>query len=208
MPNNKRKRVSKIKGREKAHPYSRKARQITRAMHKETQIAKTKSDRLSGALSKGQKVVWFRDNMDSTQEESEDDTKKKVWTKDELRELIAVYLNRNQDDVDELLEKKNNGKVLAPKEALFLQVVEIEAKEARLAGIAVPDLTNGAVVKVLRAWDGDVNSITTIQLITCKPLDAPIADGTAENDNDDQMLEEATPSEDQAISNLTGMIVG
>ncbi|KAJ1668740.1 translation machinery-associated protein 16 [Coemansia sp. RSA 1813] len=211
MPNNKRKRVSKIKGREKAHPYSRKARQISRAMHKESQIAKTKSDRLSGAMSKGQKVVWFRDNMDSMlgDGELEDDKKKKVWTKNELRELVSSYLKRNQDEVDELEEKE--GKALTPKEALFLQVMETETKEARLAGIEVPDLTNGAVVKALRAWDGDVNSITTIKLITCKPLDAPSADATIEKSGKQKTGSEgveATVSEDQAIANLTGMIVG
>ncbi|KAJ2586272.1 hypothetical protein EV177_009795, partial [Coemansia sp. RSA 1804] len=85
-PNNKRKRVSKIKGKEKAHPYSRKAKQISRAMHKETQISRAKTDRLNGAMAKGQKVVWFRDNMDSDQA---DGSVKKAWTKDELRELLG-----------------------------------------------------------------------------------------------------------------------
>ncbi|KAJ2550913.1 translation machinery-associated protein 16 [Coemansia sp. RSA 1933] len=173
-------------------------------MHKETLIAKTKANRLNGALTKGQKVVWFRDNMDSVQEESDESEVKKIWTKDELRELVSVYLKRNQDDVDELLEKKSNGKVLSPKEALFLQVVDTEAKEARLAGVSVPDLTNGTVVKALRAWDGDVNSITTIKMIACKPLGAPTDDTTAET----QAAPETTVSEDQAIANLTGMIVG
>ncbi|KAI9468589.1 hypothetical protein BX667DRAFT_473853, partial [Coemansia mojavensis] len=133
---NKRKRLSKIKGKEKAHPYSRKARQISRAMTKEANISKAKSDRIGIAMARGQKV----------------------------------YLNRNREQVDELEEKRNTVRGLSPKETLFLQVTETEAKEAKLSGIDVPDLTNGLVVKTLRIWDGDVNSITTIKLVNCKPL--------------------------------------
>ncbi|KAI9503129.1 translation machinery-associated protein 16, partial [Coemansia spiralis] len=144
-PNNKRKRVSKIKGKEKAHPYSRKAKQISRAMHKESQIAKAKAERTSGAMARGQKVVWFRDNLDTAEG-------KKLWTIDELREFVDRYLVRNQDEVDELAEKKKAGRALSPREAFFLQAIEVEAREARLAGIEVPDLTNGAVVRTLRAW--------------------------------------------------------
>ncbi|KAJ1729198.1 translation machinery-associated protein 16 [Coemansia sp. Benny D160-2] len=204
MPNNKRKRVSKIKGKEKAHPYSRKAKQISRAMHKETQISRAKTDRLNGAMAKGQKVVWFRDNMDSDQA---DGSIKKAWTKDELRELLGVYLKRNDEEVAQLTEKKGT-RTLIPREALFLQAVEVEAKEARLAGIDVPDLTNGSVVKALRAWDGDVNSITTIKLITCKPLDAPSAEETDCSKNDGKLELDGAMAEDQEIAKLTGMVVG
>ncbi|KAJ2850962.1 translation machinery-associated protein 16 [Coemansia brasiliensis] len=164
MPNNKRKRLSKIKGKEKAHPYSRKARQISRAMTKEASISKAKNDRINASIARGQKVVWFRDRI------NEDDLKaQKSWSKLELQKLLSEYLNRNQDQVDELVEKRNTIRGLSPKETLFLQVMESEAKEAKLSGIDVPDLTNGLVVKTLRIWDGDVNSITTIKLVKCKP---------------------------------------
>ncbi|KAJ2003708.1 translation machinery-associated protein 16 [Coemansia thaxteri] len=166
MPNNKRKRVSKIKDKEKAHPYSRKARQINRAMHKETNIAKAKSERINAAMGRGQKIVWFRDNMEQA---SSEEPKKKLWSMLELRQLVDAYLARNDEEIETLMDKKKEGKALLQKESLFLQLVESEVKEAKFAGVEVPDLTNGAVVKTLRAWDGDLNSITTIKLISCKP---------------------------------------
>ncbi|KAJ2512048.1 hypothetical protein H4217_007080, partial [Coemansia sp. RSA 1939] len=114
---------------------------------------------------------------------------------------------RNDEEVAQLTEKKGT-RTLIPREALFLQAVEVEAKEARLAGIDVPDLTNGSVVKALRAWDGDVNSITTIKLITCKPLDAPSAEATDCSKNDGKLELDSAMAEDQEIAKLTGMIVG
>ncbi|KAJ2451140.1 translation machinery-associated protein 16 [Coemansia sp. RSA 2424] len=228
MPNNKRKRVSKIKDKEKAHPYSRKARQINRAMHKETNIAKAKSERINAALGRGQKIVWFRDNMDKSNDSDEEDDeeekeeedkadaklKKKMWTMLELRQLVDVYLARNDEDVETILAKKGEGKNLPQKESLFLQLVESEVKEAKLAGVEVPDLTNGAVVKALRAWDGDLNSITTIKLVTCKPASIiPLeeeeakkngrrGDGAAKADKVPLLL-----TEQQAIEMATGMVV-
>ncbi|KAJ2731848.1 translation machinery-associated protein 16 [Coemansia sp. BCRC 34962] len=215
MPNNKRKRVSKIKDKEKAHPYSRKARQINRAMHKETNIAKAKSDRINAAMGRGQKIIWFRDNMDQNEDDEEEgaDTKlkKKVWTMVELRQLVDVYLARNDEDVEAILAKKEEGKNLLQKESLFLQLVDLEVKEAKLAGVEVPDLTNGAVVKALRAWDGDLNSITTIKLTTCKPASIIPAEEEAKNsrrgegakaDKVPQLL-----TEQQAIEMTTGMAI-
>ncbi|KAJ2159239.1 translation machinery-associated protein 16 [Coemansia sp. RSA 552] len=197
MPNNKRKRVSKIKGKDKAHPYSRKARQISRAQTKEAQIARTKSDRISKGMAQGQKLVWFRDRI------AEDDLEaKSLWSKVELSALVDEYLERNSEDVGEVLEKKKKGRALTPREILLLQVVETERKEARLAGVDVPDLTNGALVKTLRAWDGDLNSTSTIKLITCKSSSAPSL----------QAKQAAAPTkqpltEEQAIAQVTGMAV-
>ncbi|KAJ2028707.1 translation machinery-associated protein 16 [Coemansia sp. S3946] len=212
-PNNKRKRVSKIKDKEKAHPYSRKARQINRAMHKETSIAKAKSERINAALGRGQKIVWFRDNMDKGEEEVEAKLKKKMWTMVELRQLVDVYLERNDEEIETILAKKEEGKNLLQKESLFLQLVDSEVKEAKLAGVEVPDLTNGAVVKALRAWDGDLNSITTIKLVTCKPASIiPIEEEAKNSRRGDSASAKADKipqllTEQQAIEIATGMAV-
>ncbi|KAJ2103423.1 translation machinery-associated protein 16 [Coemansia sp. S100] len=213
IPNNKRKRVSKIKDKEKAHPYSRKARQINRAMHKETSIAKAKSERINAALGRGQKIVWFRDNMDKGEEEVEAKLKKKMWTMVELRQLVDVYLERNDEEIETILAKKEEGKNLLQKESLFLQLVDSEVKEAKLAGVEVPDLTNGAVVKTLRAWDGDLNSITTIKLVTCKPASIiPIEEEAKNSRRGDSASAKADKipqllTEQQAIEIATGMAV-
>ncbi|KAJ2540693.1 translation machinery-associated protein 16 [Coemansia sp. RSA 1853] len=191
MPNNKRKRMSKIKGKEKAHPYSRKARQISRAMNKEALLSKAKIDRVNSAMSRGQKIVWFRDRI------NEDDLKtQKTWTIMEMRLLLDEYLQRNDEDIEELRVKREETRGLSPKEELFVQVMETERKEAKLAGLDVPDLNNGLVVKTLRIWDGDVNSITTIKLVKCKPTDA------------DEVSATSADASAQAIAQATGMVVG
>ncbi|KAJ1678131.1 hypothetical protein EV182_004711, partial [Spiromyces aspiralis] len=44
-PNNKRKNLSKIKGKDKAHPYSRKATQMRRAINRQARLETEKSKR-------------------------------------------------------------------------------------------------------------------------------------------------------------------
>ncbi|KAJ1643232.1 translation machinery-associated protein 16 [Coemansia erecta] len=141
-------------------------------MHKEGLIAKTKTTRINTAMNKGQKLVWFRDNMD-TQEIQYDrepiNGVKKTWTMKELGLLVDLYLDRHAEQLEELEEKKRMGRLLSPKEALFLENVGTERREAEMAGLEVPDLTSAAMVKYLRHWDGDINSVTDIKLVKIKP---------------------------------------
>ncbi|KAJ2697506.1 translation machinery-associated protein 16 [Coemansia sp. IMI 203386] len=199
MPNNKRKRVCKIKGKEKAHPYSRKAKQIARAMNKEALIAKTKGDRINAAMGKGQKLVWFRDNMDTDEiqyDKQVENEVKKIWTKNELALLLDLYLDRHKEQLEELQAKKDLGRLLSPKEALFLENVKTERKEAEMAGLEVPDLTSTAMVKYLRIWDGDLNSVTDIKLVKIKPTSV-LQNETKPKEND----------QNNDISKITGMTV-
>ncbi|KAJ2726904.1 translation machinery-associated protein 16 [Coemansia sp. Benny D115] len=192
-PNNKRKRVNNIKGREKAHPYSRKARQIDRAMHKESQIAKTKSDRLSMALSRGQRLVWFRDNMDELTYSHEPDSphisksgKKVTWSMNDLGTLVAEFLKRHEEELEAIEEKKKAGKPVSSKDAFFLENVKAEKMEAEMSGLDVPDLTNGKIVKFMRTWDGDVNSVSNITTIKCKPVYGNKEDKDTQDGEDDE----------------------
>ncbi|KAJ2079807.1 translation machinery-associated protein 16, partial [Coemansia sp. RSA 988] len=195
-PNNKRKRVGKIKGKEKAHPYSRKARQISRAMNKESQIARTKEERVKVAMAHGQKQVWFRDRINE-----EDLLEQKSWTIEQLAKLVDDYLQRNDEEIEEIEAGRVKGRALAPKDSLFMQVTETEKKEAKLGGIEVPDLTSAFMVKTLRSWDGDVNSVSTIKLINCKPSDQ-------QPKRRDMAAEKSAKSAEQAIAQVTGMVVG
>ncbi|KAI8321796.1 hypothetical protein GQ54DRAFT_297806 [Martensiomyces pterosporus] len=218
MPNNKRKRLSTIKGKEKAHPYSRKARQINRAMQKESRIAEARSHRIDAAMSQGQKVLWFRDNMDLDEEGNkvEDERlRKSVWTKAELGRLLDAFLARSDEEISEIKERRRPGRPLPPKDEFVLQANEVENKEARLAGLDIPDLTNGNVVRTLRAWDGDLNSITTIKLVKCKPASEfereaqeKLANGKDAAMGDAKQSKKLKLSaEEQAIAEATGMIV-
>ncbi|KAJ2694516.1 translation machinery-associated protein 16 [Coemansia spiralis] len=196
MPNNKRKRVSKIKGKDKAHPYSRKAKQISRAMKKEAELVQAKGVRTTAALGRGQKLVWFRDRINE-----EDLKEQKVWTKSGLAELVADYLCRNNTEIAELQAKAKSGRALALKESLFVQNDKAERCEAHMAGLDVPDVTNAALVRTLRAWDGDLNSVTTITLTRCKA--APAAAVAQREESDAEDVEDNAA----AIAQATGMAV-
>ncbi|KAJ2377574.1 translation machinery-associated protein 16 [Coemansia sp. RSA 2607] len=207
MPNNKRKRVSKIKGKEKAHPYSRKARQIARAMNTESLIARNKSDRLNMAMSRGQKLVWFRDNLDEIEyEESPENTgkdgQKTRWTMHELGQLVDLYLERHEEELEKIDEKKKLGRLLTPKEALFLENIKVERNEAEISGLEVPDLTDKELVEFLRGWDGDVNSVSLIKKIRCKPASVQ---GT--KDSTPAATTTGASSQNQAIAEITGLSV-
>ncbi|KAJ1722117.1 translation machinery-associated protein 16 [Coemansia erecta] len=203
MPNNKRKRVAKIKGKEKAHPYSRKARQIARAMNTESMIARNKSDRLNMAMSRGQKLVWFRDNLDEIEyaeapENTGEDGQKIKWTMYELGQLVDLYLERHEEELEKIDEKKKLGRLLTPKEALFLENIKVERNEAEMSGLEVPDLTDKELVEFLRGWDGDVNSVSLIKKIRCKPASAQETEDTAPV---------VGSSQNQAIAEITGLSV-
>ncbi|KAJ1965205.1 translation machinery-associated protein 16 [Dipsacomyces acuminosporus] len=170
------------------------------------------------AMAQGQKIVWFRDNMDlDEQGEAIEDEKllKSAWSKAELGRLVDVYLRRNDEEIEEIKAKRRPGRPLNAKDELVLQVNEVEVKEAKLAGIDVPDLTNGLVVKTLRKWDGDLNSITTIKLAKCKPaseyekaeLEAKAAEGNKSKSKSKSKKQSLT-AEDMAIAEATGMTIG
>ncbi|KAJ1807136.1 translation machinery-associated protein 16 [Coemansia sp. RSA 2599] len=168
-------------------------------MHKEGMIAKAKNDRINAAMSKGQKLVWFRDNMDTEEIQYEREAPKgvkKVWTRKELGLLVDLYLDRHTEQLEELRAKKELGRLLSPKEALFVENVGTERREAEMAGLEVPDLTTTAMVKYLRNWDGDINSVTDIKLVKVKPASV-VANETKSK----------APDTSDDISKITGMTV-
>ncbi|KAJ1878015.1 translation machinery-associated protein 16 [Coemansia sp. RSA 486] len=168
-------------------------------MNKEALIAKTKGDRINAAMGKGQKLVWFRDNMDTDEiqyDKQVENEVKKIWTKNELVLLLDLYLDRHKEQLEELQAKKDLGRLLSPKEALFLENVKTERKEAEMAGLEVPDLTSTAMVKYLRTWDGDLNSVTDIKLVKVKPTSV-LQNETKPKEND----------QNNDISKITGMTV-
>ncbi|KAJ2608342.1 translation machinery-associated protein 16 [Coemansia sp. RSA 1365] len=163
-------------------------------MNKESQLARAKEDRVKVAMAQGQKQVWFRDRINE-----EDLLEQKSWTIEQLAKLVDEYLQRNDDEIEDIESGRVKGRALAPKDALLLQIMETEQKDAKLGGIEVPDLTSAFMAKTLRSWDGDVNSVSTIKLINCKPSD---------QQPKRRDVGASTKSAEQAIAQATGMTVG
>ncbi|KXN65300.1 hypothetical protein CONCODRAFT_80802 [Conidiobolus coronatus NRRL 28638] len=158
MPNNKRHSLKDIKNKDKAHPYSRKANQIQRAIDRSIKVEKKKM--------RAERFLWFSHALDEELISA---------TMEEVHDLIQTYLDRNEEELS------TNSKSFQA-DMIKLQHAK-ELKEYEVEGFEVPDLTNMKNVKLLREWDGDVNSIQSIKsVIITKPKEV-------KEDNTDEMKE-------------------
>lgn len=163
MPNNKIKSSRKIRV-DSAHPYSRKANQAKRAMLRDDKIAKKKGER--DVLIKNPKVeraLWFKFACDP---------EAKLLSKDQMYELIDMYLSRHDAELESLrLTRQGKQHTAKPssREAFITALIEKEKKEFSTAGIEIPDLSNGKNLSYLRTWEGDINCIQQIKTIRLKP---------------------------------------
>ncbi|OAD05535.1 hypothetical protein MUCCIDRAFT_80621 [Mucor lusitanicus CBS 277.49] len=146
-----------IKNREAIHPYSRKAHQISRVYQRKEKLAVKEKNKANNPL--GERWLWFRYAFEED---------KSVATKPEMHELIELYLERHDDEINELEKDRSRGHK-KPKNARQQLLESIKAREASeyISGMELPDMTNGKTLKLLRDWDGDKNSMprmTTIRL--------------------------------------------
>ncbi|PVU99437.1 hypothetical protein BB559_000713 [Furculomyces boomerangus] len=158
MPNNKKKSLKSIRGKDKAHPYSRKAKQMHRAIERSDKLDDRKDKHLTKNLPKAQKFVWFKEKL-----KFDDSEKKKNLKKEELYELAKEYIQRNDDMVEQIKANRRENRQLTSKDELFIDAVNKEKREAEVNGLEVPTLTESSVFKALMEWDGDLNSIRLVK---------------------------------------------
>ncbi|CAO3671649.1 unnamed protein product [Umbelopsis vinacea] len=142
MPNNKRHTLKTIKNRDSMHPSSRKAFQLTRVV--------MRNDRLEQL----DRWLWFKFALDDTLP---------CASSDELHSLIQMYLSRNDDELEKLQAlRKDNTRPKSSRQDLVEAMIRKEYDEYD-QGFELPDLQNPKNVKILRAWDGDKNSMARIK---------------------------------------------
>eukprot|EP01135_Chromosphaera_perkinsii_P007835 Nk52_evm27s1020 gene=Nk52_evmTU27s1020 len=142
------------------HPNSRKAKQITRAVHRIDKLDKRKVQNVKGMSSLAEKLVWFQQNLVEG---------KTAYTYGEILQLIMRYIERNDEAIQMAEEiRKNGGSSNIKSEVLF----ELKEREMGLyySGFQAPDLTRVKIVKALKGWEGDLNLMSNIELKTfvCK----------------------------------------
>uniref|UniRef100_U9SUD3 Translation machinery-associated protein 16 n=1 Tax=Rhizophagus irregularis (strain DAOM 181602 / DAOM 197198 / MUCL 43194) TaxID=747089 RepID=U9SUD3_RHIID len=141
MPNNKRHTFKQIKNKKSIiHPSSRKAAQLQRIS--------LRKDRLERV----ERLLWFKYAFDDTLP---------CATKAEVYDLIEMFINRNDD---EILRLKSTHKVNSSK-YFYLESLKLKEKKEYIEGFEIPDFMNPKNVKLLRQWDGDINSMTRIKII-------------------------------------------
>ncbi|KAI9164219.1 translation machinery-associated protein 16 [Blastocladiella emersonii ATCC 22665] len=163
MPNNKVKSLKKLGKVENVHPYSRKAKQARRAMHREDRLAKTKDAR--GAFKVNLIVDQYMFLKSCLPEGVTSLSQEQVY------EVINKWLGRHDEELATLVKERNaavHGKK-SPREDLIEAMVAQERSEYEVHGITIPNLQSTKVVKVLREWGGDTNQLDLIKTILVRP---------------------------------------
>ena len=156
MPNNKKKSVDKIKGLDRAHPYSRKAVQLNRAIHREETLKK------KALKTTAQDLKWER--MTNFQKIVED-----VDQIDNIHDFILQYINRHAADIEQLKAQVRPNRPKPPKLAIYQALLEKDMKEYE-NGIEIPNVADPKVFKILKNWSGDYNSISDITMTRIKKV--------------------------------------
>lgn len=162
----KKRSIKDISSKKVIHPYSRAALQLGRALKRTEQQQKHQREqkqreknpgistkkRLIGGIVWESRVKWFQQKL---LEENEIAS----LTQQQLKEWTIECVKRWQEEVEAEQDKVGRGRRVATAKAQKSRLAqELEQEEAQSEqGIAVPDLTNPAVIKALReAKIGDV----------------------------------------------------
>ncbi|KAJ3101879.1 hypothetical protein HDU97_000992 [Phlyctochytrium planicorne] len=186
MPNNTKKKISKIKGAEKAHPHSRKAVQLRRALARDERIIKQKGYKNQIQRAAVDRMVFFKFAL-------QDDVK--MATNELMHELVELYeefpsfvldsslmvenlnpdafqyrsryITRNDDEIKELQDAQRPGK---PKPARLLQLEQQKERDAYeyTVGFSIPNLLDPHIVNKIRQWNGDYNGLGEIKMTTVR----------------------------------------
>ncbi|KAI7866783.1 hypothetical protein BDF14DRAFT_1727590, partial [Spinellus fusiger] len=76
------------------------------------------------------------------------------------------YLERNNEELEKLVKERQigNPRPKTNRENLLLALIENEKAEYK-SGFEIPDMTNGKTLRLLREWDGDLNSMARMKSI-------------------------------------------
>ncbi|XP_005517659.1 PREDICTED: translation machinery-associated protein 16 [Pseudopodoces humilis] len=182
------------------HPYSRKAAQLARDVHKQEKKEKLKTDKALRLSIIGEKLQWFQSHLDPSKIE---------YTKKEAGELIENYMCRFNAELEQI-ELQNSikgrqGIQHASREAVIKQTIERERQLYEGYGIEIPDIMNRKHLKFFREWDGDLRKLPNIKMKKLSVRDAAfshlvVTDAEAKEDLNEE--EDVGPDEQQPIQEL------
>ncbi|KAG0014239.1 hypothetical protein BGZ81_000581 [Podila clonocystis] len=157
VSNNKRHTMKAIKNKDMIHPSSRKAQQVMRVVLRKDRLEHRQKIKANQSHSQSDRILWFRHIVP---EEA------LTLTREQHHELIEEYLARFNEEYESLVALHRPGKIRpkAAREDLLLAMMNKERQEYA-TGFELPDFTSPKNVKILRAWDGDLNSLNRIKLI-------------------------------------------
>lgn len=148
-----------IKKADSAHPKSRKASQLKRALLRNDKL----KGRIFSAASNKQhplvdKLTWFQLQLDEHP----------VYTAQEVSDFITEYVNRNDEEIRQLESECRPNRPVPPRLNL-LQTLRKKDQEEHESGVfEMVDLTTAKTVKAFREWSGDYNAVPLLKIVKYK----------------------------------------
>ncbi|XKL67609.1 hypothetical protein PGB90_003100 [Kerria lacca] len=144
--------ISKIK-----HPDSRKAQQFIRRKKKEATRARKKITQFMKLNSFGEKILWFKNNLDPNIQE---------YSPSMVVELIQKYLHRFSEEMSIIKSVKSYEKLkYASRKDLIRHTIESETEEFNGCGIEIPDILNKEHLEKLRKWNGELRYLQNLTIV-------------------------------------------
>ncbi|CAF0775507.1 unnamed protein product [Rotaria sp. Silwood1] len=159
------------------HPSSRKAKQISRLECHAGRVVKKRQNTKAKYNNLRDRIQWFKDQLNETQTH---------LSQQEIHELIQRYLQRFQDELEQIELKNQIGQrqktpQYASRKALIETTINTERHEYETNGIEIPNLTRIDAVKELRNWDGSIRLMPRLKLCLIKHNNST----SNKNDDDD-----------------------
>ncbi|XP_045211721.2 translation machinery-associated protein 16-like [Mercenaria mercenaria] len=154
------------KSKKVVHPNSRHATYIQRKINREQRLMKNKAESTIKQEQLQQKLLWYQTNLDS---------QKSMYTKHELAELTSKYLERFDEELEQIgivnAVGNRQAKQHQARETAIKLTKERENLEFDTIGIEVPDLINGKNLEYFRNWTGEIRYFPNIKLRKSKRSD-------------------------------------
>ncbi|KAM9449539.1 translation machinery-associated protein 16 [Clarias gariepinus] len=183
------------------HPYSRKAASLARAAHKQDRKDKLKNEKAQRLNLFGEKLLWFQSQLDSDKLE---------YSKQEACEIIERYLHRFDAELDQIelanSIKGRQGRLHFSREAIIKQTMERERAQYEGNGFEIPDIINSKHLKTFREWNGDLKKLPNIKMrkVSAKGLEkqhtAVQETHTMEEKHEDEDEDEVLQDSDAELS--------
>eukprot|EP00049_Salpingoeca_infusionum_P026664 m.27125 g.27125 ORF g.27125 m.27125 type:complete len:157 (+) comp8897_c0_seq1:287-757(+) len=138
------------------HPNSRKAAQQHRSSLRQGKVAQKKKALNVRQFKQGVDLMWFREAVLGID---------RAMTLEELRELAAIYIKRNDEQIAALkASKASQFKILELEEKIRIETQQFTSGH----GVQVPDLTKKETVLNLAEWDGSLAKLPAFKMLRIK----------------------------------------
>ncbi|KAI9925661.1 hypothetical protein ASPWEDRAFT_41786 [Aspergillus wentii DTO 134E9] len=150
------KHISKKRGAVDAlHEFSRDARRLRRANHRDDRVAKASVTTSRGRQSYIDRIAYFQETIP-------DDAQ--PFSDEEIMQTITNYINRSNPEIEQLKSERRKGRPPSKREEVLLQRMDAESKEYK-TGFWMPDFSQPEVLRALAIWNGDWSGLSMMKFI-------------------------------------------